>query len=342
MERALGIGILGPGWVAAEHIAAWEKNAHTRVVAICGRTKEKALRLREAKGLQQCEVYSDYEEMLTQEDLDIVSICTPNHLHAEEGILAAQAGKHMLIEKPAAITLQSLHALEDTITRAGVTAAVGFVARWSPLLQIIKSLVGSGAIGSPFYAEVDYRSGMLEWYSGFDWSRKTATGGSSFLVAGCHAIDALRWLFGSEVQEVTAYSTGWDSQYEFDATCVAIVKFENGAVGKSLSSIELNMPYGFNIELYGDKGTILNKKLYSLSLLKGQTDFAEIPCVGPATSDVSHHPFEPEVDHLVDCILQGKEPMTSIHDAVKTHEICLAADISAAENRPVRLPLPRG
>ena len=84
-------------------------------------------------------------------------------------------------------------------------------------------------------------------------------------MAGCHAIDALRWLFGSEATEVTAYSTGWDSQYEFDATCVAIVKFENGGVGKSLSSIELNMPYGFNIELYGDKGTILNKKLYSLS-----------------------------------------------------------------------------
>ena len=272
MEKVLGVGIVGPGWVAGEHVDAWEKNAHARVVAICGRTKEKAALLREAKDLQGCEVYSDYEEMLRQDNLDVISICTPNHLHAEQGILAAQAGKHMLMEKPAAITVHSLHALEDAITESGVTAAVGFVVRWCPLAEIIKSLVGSGAIGSPFYAEVDYRSGMLEWYSGFDWSRKISTGGSSFLVAGCHAVDTMRWLMGSEATEVTAYSTGWDRQYEYDATCVAIVKFENGGVGKSLSSIELNMPYGFNIELYGDRGTIVNKKLYSLPLLKGLGD----------------------------------------------------------------------
>jgi predicted dehydrogenase len=336
----LGVGIVGPGWVAGEHINAFGRNPHTRVVAICGRTEETARRLKEAKGLEDCQIYSDYEKMLEQADLDIVSICTPNDLHAEEGILAAKAGKHMLIEKPAATTLESLHALEEAVTEAKVKALVGFELRWSPLLEVIKSLLAADAIGSVFYSELDYRSGMLAgWYPGFDWSRKIETGGSSFLVAGCHAIDAMRWLVGSEAVEVTAYSGGWDRRYEYDATIVAIIKFENGAVGKSLSSIELNMPYGFNIELYGDKGTIINRNLYSLSLMKGQTDFAEIPCIGPETSDVRYHPFQPEMDHLVDCILNDKEPLVNMADAVKTHEICIAADISAAENRPVKLPL---
>jgi predicted dehydrogenase len=158
-------------------------------------------------------------------------------------------------------------------------------------------------------------------------------------VAGCHAIDAMRWLVGSEAVEVTAYSGGWDRRYEYHATVVAIIRFENGTVAKSLSSIELNMPYGFNIELYGDKGTIINRRLYSLSLMNGQTDFAEIPCIGPESSDVRYHPFQPEMDHLVDCILNDKEPLVNMADAVKTHEICIAADISAAENRPVKLPL---
>jgi predicted dehydrogenase len=340
MTKELGVGIIGPGWVAGEHINAFKENPHTRVVAICGRTEEHADRLRKAKGLADCRVYGDYEKMLEQDNLDIVSICTPNHLHAEEGILAAQARKHILIEKPAAITLESLHALDEAITRAGVKAAVGFELHWSPLIQIIKSLHKANAIGNLFYTEVDYRSGMLgDWYTGFDWSRTTKEGGSSFLVAGCHAIDLMVSLVGAKAVELTAYSGGWDERYEYDATCVAIVKFENGVVGKSLSSIELNMPYGFNVELYGDEGTIINRDLYSLSLMKGQSDFTTIPCIGPESSDVRYHPFQPEVDHLVDCILNDKTPLVNMHESVHVHEICIAADVSAAEGRPVTLPL---
>lgn len=339
MSNQLGVGIVGPGWVAGEHINAFEKNPHTHVVAVCGRTEEHARKLVDARGLVDCQVYGDYEKMLAQPNLDMVSICTPNHRHAKEGILAAQAGKHLLIEKPAAITLASLHTLNAAIAKAGVIAAVGFELHWTPLVEIIKSLQAGDAIGSLFYTEVDYRSSVGEWYAGFDWSRKTATGGSSFLVAGCHAIDLMVALVGSQAVEVTAYSGGWDERYEFDATIVAIIKFANGVVGKSLSSIELNMPYGFNIELYGDKGTIINRDLYSLSLMEGQTDFTTIPCIGPETSDVRFHPFQPEVDHLVDCILNDKEPLGNMRESVHVHEICIAADISAAENRPVKLPL---
>jgi predicted dehydrogenase len=340
MTKELGVGIVGPGWVAGEHVNAFEKNPHTRVVAISGRTAEHADQLRQAKELDDCQVYGDYQKMLQQDNLDIVSICTPNHLHAEEGILAAQAGKHMLIEKPAAITLESLHALDEAIAKAKVKAAVGFELRWSPLLEIIKQLQEGDAVGKLFYTEVDYRSGMLgDWYTGFDWSRTIAEGGSSFLVAGCHAIDAMFWYVGARAVEVTAYAGGWDERYEYSATCVAIIKFDNGVVGKSLSSIELNMPYGFNIELYGDKGTIINRDLFSLSLMRGQTDYTTIPCIGPESSDVRHHPFQPEVDHLVDCILNDDTPLVNMRESVHTHEICIAADISAAEGRPVKLPL---
>jgi predicted dehydrogenase len=340
MTKTLGVGIVGPGWVAGEHVNAFQRNPHTRVVAISGLAEEHARALKDAKGLDDCQVYGDYAKMLQQTNLDIVSICTPNYLHAEEGILAAQAGKHMLIEKPAAITLESLHALDEAITKAGVKAAVGFELHWSPLIEIVKSLQKGGAIGKLFYTEVDYRSGMLAgWYPGFDWSRTIKEGGSSFLVAGCHAIDLMVSLVGARAVEVTAYAGGWDKRYEYDATVVAIIRFENGVVGKSLSSIELNMPYGFNVELYGDQGTIINRDLYSLALMKGQSDFTTIPCIGPESSDVRFHPFQPEVDHLVDCILNDKTPMANMHESVHIHEICIAADISAAQGRPVRLPL---
>jgi predicted dehydrogenase len=340
MTDELGVGIVGPGWVAGEHIGAFGKNPHTRVVAISGRTEDHARRLKDAKGLVDCNVYGDYREMLEDLAVDLVSICTPNGMHAEQGVLAAQAGKHMLIEKPAAITLESLHALDEAIEKAGVVAQVGFELHWSPLIEIIKQLQTEGAIGNLFYTEVDYRSGMLaDFYPGWDWSITVEQGGSSFLVAGCHAIDLMVSLVGAKAVEVSARSGGWDDRYEYDATVVAIIQFENGVVGKSLSSIELNMPYGFNVELYGDKGTILNRDLYSLSLMKGQSDYATIPCVGPESSDVQFHPFVPEVNYLVDCILNDKQPFTNLHDSVHVHEICIAADISAAEGRPVKLPL---
>jgi predicted dehydrogenase len=312
----------------------------TRVVAVSGRDEAHAQKLVDAKRLTDCQAFGDYEKMLAHPDVDIVSICTPNYRHAQEGILAAQAGKHMLIEKPAAITLESLHALNDAVEKAGVTVQVGFEIHWYPIGKLLKSLMKSKSIGNLFYTEIDYRSGMLKgYYPGFEWSAKVSEGGSSFLVAGCHAIDLMVNLVGSKAVEVTAYSGGWDDNYEYDATIVAIIKFENGVVGKSLSSIELNMPYGFNVELYGDQGTIINNDIYSLAVMEGQEDFATIPTTRPGTSDVSEHPFLDEVSHLMDCILSGEPPLGNMHDSVHVHEICLAADISAAENRPVTLPL---
>ncbi len=340
MGEKYGVGIVGPGWVAGEHADAYEMHPMTRLVAVSGRDEAHAQKFIDAKGLNGVQAFGEYEKMLAHPEVDIVSICTPNYRHAQEGILAAQAGKHMLIEKPAAITLESLHALNDAIEQAGVTVQVGFEIHWYPIGRLLKSLMKSKSIGNLFYTEIDYRSGMLKgYYPGFDWSTKVSEGGSSFLVAGCHAIDLMVNLVGSKATEVTAYSGGWDDDYEYDATIVAIIKFENGVVGKSLSSIELNMPYGFNVELYGDQGTIINNDIYSLALMEGQEDFATIPTTRPGTSDVSEHPFLDEVSHLVDCIESGVPPLGNMRDSVHVHEICLAADISAAENRPVRLPL---
>ena len=99
------------------------------------------------------------------------------------------------------------------------------------------------------------------------------------------------------------------------------------------------MPYVFNVELFGDKGTIRNSDIFSTNW-PGQRGWATIPTVEPDSGDVSHHPFQQEVNHFIECIERDVESHASVADAVKTHELCLAADLSAAENRPVSLPLP--
>ena len=98
------------------------------------------------------------------------------------------------------------------------------------------------------------------------------------------------------------------------------------------------MPYTFNIELFGDQGTIRNNQVFS-NRWPGQKGWATIPTVLPASGDVTHHPFRDQVNHFVDCILDDRESHASLENTVETHEICFAAEISGHEKRPVSLPL---
>ena len=339
----LGVGIVGTGWVTDGHITAYQNNPITEVVALCGRTEEGARRKADQHGLSDVQLLTDYRALLALPEVDIVSVCTPPNLHAEEVILAAQAGKHMVIEKAVCMNVRDLRRMTAAVEKAGVKTVVSFVLRWNPLFEIIKRLLAEDAIGSLFYGEIDYYHGIGPWYGQFHWNVKKDVGGSSLLSAGCHAIDGLRWFMGKEVVEVSSYSTHGRGQpfaaYEYDPTSVTILKFEDGAIGKVTSCIECVQPYVFHINLCGADGTIRNNQLFSKRLMPGQTGFATIPTVLPDSGDVSHHPFQGEIDHLVACIRNNVESHCSLADAAKTHEIVFAADRSAREGKPVSLPL---
>ena len=337
----LRVGIVGTGWVAGEHMLAYQENPATQVVAVTSRTKAGAEAKLAEVGLEDCKIRTDYREMLDKDRPDIVSICTPNHLHTEETISAAEAGCHILIEKPVALHMEDMIKMRDAVRKTGVKTVVSFVLRWNPLFQIIKAQLADDAIGRIFYGEVDYYHGIGPWYKQYAWNVKKDIGGSSFLSAGCHAVDGLRWFLDQEVVEVCSYSTKSNApnfQYEYDPTSVMILKFADGAIGKAASSIECVMPYVFHISLLGDKGTIRNNQIYSHKM-PGQTHFATVPTILPDSGDVTHHPFQAEIDHIVTCIQNDEESHVNLEDAVKTHEIIFAADRSAAEGRPVQLPL---
>jgi UDP-N-acetyl-2-amino-2-deoxyglucuronate dehydrogenase len=160
------------------------------------------------------------------------------------------------------------------------------------------------------------------------------------LLAGCHAVDALRWFVGDEVAELSAASNNPKRFFEYDANVVAVVKFRNGVIGKTSVLLDCEMPYSFNIDLAGTQGTLRDNRLWSKKLLPGQTGWATLPTIMPDSADVHHHPFDAEINELVECILQGRESHCNVADAYKTHEVCLAIDRSIASGgRPVQLPL---
>jgi predicted dehydrogenase len=361
-KPSYGVLVVGAGWVSAQHIAAYVRNPLTKVIAICDRRIEQAqVRVAEV-GLTGVALYDNIEEALRNPAVDIVSICTPQHVHCQQVLATAAAGKHILIEKPVGISLDELWAMRQAVRQAGVRTVAGFVLRWNPLFQTLKAMLADNAFGRPYYVETDYLSHNGSWWSGWNDARTLAHGVSAFLVGGCHAIDALRWFActgefeAASPVEVFAVSGGFRKggthEYrpqsntwiddappmEYDGLEVALVKFDNGVLGKVSVNADCIMPYRFPIRIFGDRGSVFDNRIWSHKL-PGQTDWMELPTIQPESSNVSHHPFQAEVDHLLGCVCDGRESHCNLEDAIKTHEIAFAALESSKTHQPVRLPL---
>jgi predicted dehydrogenase len=335
----LGVAVHGAGWVSGEHIKAYTRNPHTEVRVISSRNERNARARMEETGVQ-CDYTSDLADAVKRDDIAIVSLCTPPHVRPQEVVTCARAGKHILLEKPIAVDLAGLKTIRDAVRRAKVKTIVGFVLHWNPYFQTVKALIADGTLGKIFEAETDYFHEIGPWWSGYPWAVKKETGGSPMLLGGCHAVDAIRWFVGSEVVEVFAYKTrGHRKDFEYEPSQIAVLRFKNGCIGKVGASFEMDMPYVFNVFLHGANGVVRNEKLYSKERFPGLSGFMTLPTIMPDSGHVSHHPFQGEIDHLVDCILKDKEAEPNVEDAVKTHEVCLAIDMSAAQGKPVRLPL---
>jgi len=337
--KIYGVGVFGIGWVAGEHVKAYGQNPHMKVTALASRHRQSAQAAKDKLGLD-CEVMDAFDDLLRRDDIDVIDICSPNVLHAQEAIAAAEAGKHVVIEKPIAMNLGELKAVRDAVVKAGVKSQAGFVLRWNPHIQSIHNMIDKGGLGDLYYTEVDYFHEIGPWWSGWNWGASTREGGpSASLLAGCHAVDLLRH-FGGEVEEVFAYGAfGHRRDYEYEPTYAAVVKFRNGKIGKTGCSFENECPYVLNIVLHGDKGSVLNEKFYTKEWFPGQKGWQSFNTTFADSGDVAHHPFQGMVDDLALALVEDREAAAGIQEAYKSHELCLAIDRSIATGRPVQLPL---
>jgi len=339
IDGKLGVAIHGVGQVAYAHAASWLKNPHARIVSVGSRRRESAEKLAARFNLD-CSIHERFEDALADPRVDIVNLSGPNQVHTPQGIAAAKAGKHILMEKPMCLSMEENAALREAVAQAGVRSVVSFVLRWNPLFENLKSLLAAGAVGRLFYVEVDYWHGLAQWWTGWEWAHKTAGGGSTMLLGGCHAVDAIRWFSGREVVEVAAFANNIKKNFEFDANVVAILKFDDGSIGKTSALFDAEMPYAFNIDLAGTEGTLRDNRVWSKTLFPGQKGWTTMQTILPDSGAVEHHPFDAQINHFVDCILQGRESHCNIADAYRTHEVCIAIDRSiAAGGKPVKLPL---
>jgi predicted dehydrogenase len=332
--KKYNVGIIGYGWVSGAHIAAINATGLAQVTAVYSSRKLDSAEVCLRHG-GEIRTYTDLSAMLADPNLDVVSICSYPQDHARHAIAAAQAGKHLIIEKPLALSWDDCLAVQRAVDAAKVRTCVCFECRFSSQFLTIKSVIDQGLLGRIHYAEVDYYHGIGPWYGQFRWNTKKEAGGSSLLSAGCHAMDALLLCMGEDVEVVSSYSThslNRDfAKYDYPTTSVTILKFKDGRVGKVASVIDCLQPYYFHVHLVGSEGSLLDNKFHSTrlgGLNKGK--WSELSMKMLDSGDVSDHPYQTQFEAFFTALIAGQEmPLTSLAHALRTHEVIFAADSSA-------------
>jgi predicted dehydrogenase len=332
--KKYNVGIIGYSWAAGAHIEAINKTSRARVTALYSSRELDSVEISSKHG-GKIKCYTDLAKMLADPDLHVVSICSYPADHAKQAVMAARAGKHLIIEKPVALTWGDCLSVKDAVDEAGVKTCVCFECRYSSQLITIKALIDNGLLGQIHYGEVDYYHGIGPWYGQFRWNIRKDAAGSSLLTAGCHALDALLLFMGHEVESVNSFATYSANpdfvKYEYPTTSVSIMKFKDGRVGKVASVIDCLQPYYFHIHLVGSEGSLLDNKFYSTrlgGLNKGK--WSELSMKMLDSGDVSDHPYQTQFEIFFQAIDHSKEmPLTNLTDALHTHEIIFKADRSS-------------
>ena len=340
--KKYNVGIIGYGWVATAHIPAINATNQAQVTAVYSSRKLDARELSARHG-GDITAYNDLNALLRDKSIHAVSICSYPYDHAKQAVAAAKAGKHLIIEKPLALSWKDCQAIEAAVKKTKVKSCVCFECRYSSQLLATKAAIDHGLLGKLHYGEVDYYHGIGPWYGQFRWNTRKDAGGSALLTAGCHALDALLLCLGGEVAEVTSYDTKSRSKifapYEYTTTSVTILKFKNGALGKCAAVVDCLQPYYFHTHLVGSEGSLLDNKFHSMKFSGlNKNKWSELSMKMLDSGDVSDHPYLTQFQAFFDALEAGKEmPLTSLEDALRSHEVIFAADKSAETGKPVKL-----
>jgi len=345
-ERTYKFGIVGCGVIAPWHAEAIARTEGAELVAVCDIDRARAEALAEKYGVT--EVYTDYEKMMEREDLDIVNICVYSGRHAEVGIAAAQAGKHILCEKPIDITLERIDALINAADEAGVKLGVIFQRRTSPHSCVVKEAIAQGKLGHLILCDTYLKYHRShEYYASAGW-RGTweLDGGGCLMNQGVHGIDLLQWLVGVPVTSVFGRTGTLARNIEVEDTAVAVLTFRNGALGVIEGTTSLVAPgLPTRHDLHGERGTIVltdkGIERWDVEGEEGQIPQVEAETVGgtadPRAIGMRGHILQ--VQDMVAAVRENRDPMVPGREARKAVEIILAIYRSAQTGEVVTLPL---
>jgi predicted dehydrogenase len=340
-----GFGIIGAGIIAAIHADAIALLPDARLIAVTDVAAEAATAFAAARG---CAAEPSLDDLLARRDVDVVCVCVPSGQHAEVGIRAAKAGKHLVIEKPVDVTLEAADRLLAAAREAGVALTVMSQHRFDPGVIAAKRLVDDGALGTLMLGEATtkwYRT--QEYYDSAPWRGTRALDGGALLNQGIHYVDLLLWCMGP-VTEITAVCTTQTHRIEVEDTALAIVRFASGAVGTIGATTAAYPGFPQRLEITGTQGTVtvedgrlVRTALRDAAAAGGAAGQGQSPgqvpsgAADPGGLDAAIHAAQ--LADLLAAAGEGREPAVSGQDGRDALEVVRAVYESSRTGRPVRL-----
>ncbi len=317
----LTVGVVGLG-VGEQHLKSYMAIPDCRVKSICDIDAEKLGSVGSKYNIENR--FSDYRKITEDKEIDVVSICTYDDVHAEQVISALEHKKHVMVEKPLAVTAGQADDLAKAYIKSGCLISSNLILRRSPRFMEIKERIKSGSFGKLYYLEGDYIHNVSEKIVN-GW-RGRISFYSPIFGGGIHLIDLVRWLAEEEVVDVAAMGGRKATRgtgYPFDDMNVVLLRFAGGTLAKVCVTLTPTYPFFHALRVFGDKGAFENRHEDGIVYTSDQSDSKE--------SIVSAYPGYQKGDLLpefIEAIREKRQPPVSDRDVFNVMDVCLAAQRS--------------
>jgi predicted dehydrogenase len=334
----LRIGLAGTGWIGQHHGANVAANPYAELAAVYNPNAAKAEAFVRRIGAAAV-VYRSFEELLHHPGLQALTIASPNAAHAEQAIAAAQAGKHIYLEKPMAITLEDCRRIAEAVRRAGVKLDIGYHRRLNPIAQFARGLIADGRLGELVFAESDYFHHVPGDWDIWAWAGKKDIAGTPIHAGTGHNIDLLRYFCG-EVAEVSCFrdiKMPRKIQVETEDLAVINLRFESGVLGRVGLFLGPILPFRFSLRLFGTRGTVDDNRVW-LDTMPSFEDCITLPpaWVPDNVQGGVSETWKGAIDTFIDDVRLDRPPFNDAVSGFNTAAVCFAALQAARERRSVR------
>jgi UDP-N-acetyl-2-amino-2-deoxyglucuronate dehydrogenase len=346
----VGFGIIGCGMISNFHANAIADVRGARLVACCDTFPASADRLSAATG---CTAYHDLDAMLADPGVDVVTICTPSGAHLEPAVRAAEAGKHVVVEKPLEITLKRCDRIIEACDKAGVLLGTIFPSRFHESSKLIKQAIDQGRFG-----RLTLGDSYVKWYrdqkyydSGAWRGTWKLDGGGALMNQAIHSVDLLTWLMGPVVEIRALTATLAHQRIEVEDVAVAGLRFENGALGTIEASTAVYPGFLKKIEIHGSDGSAVleeedirhwdftKKTARDRTLLDRMAGKTKTGGGAADPAAIGHHGHAALFQDFLQAIKSGKQPAVNGPEGRRSVEIILAIYKSAETGKAISLPL---
>jgi predicted dehydrogenase len=327
--KKYGVCLVGSGYMAKKHCLALKDFPHVQMeTLVVSPNSRNGNDFKKEFGF--VSMHNDLNLALEKENIDIVLIASPNNIHAGQVITSLEHGKDVFCEKPLAYKKAEFENIGKTLSKSDKTLQVGMNCRFREQFSIPQKLANEGAIGELKYIRATYNFNLIDVFKNPEkkWWKNFPEGSYNYLHSGAiHALDLIRWI-GGEIREIFASANSFELKKIWDKdTFIINIQFKNGTLGELTCSASAIRPQDFGIEIWGTKGSIVERDMYMLKNDK----------VEKSSFEVTQNKIDLllQFEDMLSAIKNNTDPLNSFSEAYKNFEFINAIETSVKENKPI-------